>query len=76
MEEQQVSLDNSTRLLPRPFFVLATQNALDQAGTYPCRSRSWTASCSASAWAIRIWIPNWSFWAAARLPAGRFCPRP
>ncbi|UTF50807.1 MoxR family ATPase [Desulfomicrobium sp. ZS1] len=35
MEEQQVSLDNSTRLLPRPFFVLATQNALDQAGTYP-----------------------------------------
>jgi MoxR-like ATPase len=35
MEEQQVSLDASTRLLPRPFFVLATQNALDQAGTYP-----------------------------------------
>lgn len=35
MEEQQVSLDNSTRPLPRPFFVLATQNALDQAGTYP-----------------------------------------
>lgn len=35
MEEQQVSLDNSTRMLPRPFFVLATQNALDQAGTYP-----------------------------------------
>ena len=24
-----------TRPLPRPFFVLATQNALDQAGTYP-----------------------------------------
>lgn len=35
MEEQQVSLDSSTRLLPQPFFVLATQNALDQAGTYP-----------------------------------------
>lgn len=35
MEEQQVSLDANTRLLPRPFFVLATQNALDQAGTYP-----------------------------------------
>lgn len=35
MEEQQVSLDLATRPLPRPFFVLATQNALDQAGTYP-----------------------------------------
>lgn len=35
MEEQQVSLDSSTRPLPLPFFVLATQNALDQAGTYP-----------------------------------------
>ncbi|NCD26162.1 MAG: MoxR family ATPase [Deltaproteobacteria bacterium] len=35
MEEQQVSLDRATRPLPRPFFVLATQNALDQAGTYP-----------------------------------------
>lgn len=35
MEERQVSLDSETRPLPRPFFVLATQNALDQAGTYP-----------------------------------------
>lgn len=35
MEERQVSLDNETRPLPDPFFVLATQNALDQAGTYP-----------------------------------------
>ncbi|NLW81493.1 MAG: AAA domain-containing protein [Desulfovibrionales bacterium] len=35
MEERQVSQDNTTRLLPQPFFVLATQNALDQAGTYP-----------------------------------------
>lgn len=35
MEERQVSLDAETRILPRPFFVLATQNALDQAGTYP-----------------------------------------
>jgi MoxR-like ATPase len=35
MEERQVSLDQQTRPLPRPFFVLATQNALDQAGTYP-----------------------------------------
>lgn len=35
MEERQVSLDAVTRPVPQPFFVLATQNALDQAGTYP-----------------------------------------
>lgn len=35
MEERQVSLDNETRPLPDPFFVLATQNAVDQAGTHP-----------------------------------------
>lgn len=35
MEEQQVSLDNETRKLPSPFFVIATQNPSDQLGTYP-----------------------------------------
>ena len=35
MEEQQVSVDNLTRALPRPFFVIATQNPSDQLGTYP-----------------------------------------
>jgi MoxR-like ATPase len=35
MEEQQVSVENETRLLPRPFFVIATQNPSDQLGTYP-----------------------------------------
>ena len=35
MEEQQVSLDGTTHALPAPFFVVATQNPLDQAGTYP-----------------------------------------
>ncbi len=35
MEEQQVSVDNETRPLPRPFFVIATQNPSDQLGTYP-----------------------------------------
>ncbi len=34
MEEQQVSVENQTRLLPRPFFVIATQNPSDQLGTY------------------------------------------
>jgi MoxR-like ATPase len=35
MEEQQVSIDGKTFPLPAPFFVIATQNPLHQAGTYP-----------------------------------------
>ncbi len=35
MEEQQVTVDNETRPLPSPFFVIATQNPSDQLGTYP-----------------------------------------
>jgi len=35
MEEQQVSVENETRKLPHPFFVIATQNPSDQLGTYP-----------------------------------------
>jgi MoxR-like ATPase len=35
MEEHQVSVENDTRPLPQPFFVIATQNPSDQIGTYP-----------------------------------------
>ena len=35
MSEGQVSVDGVTHALPRPFAVLATQNPLDQSGTYP-----------------------------------------
>ncbi len=35
MEEQQVSIDGETHQLPQPFFVIATQNPLFHAGTYP-----------------------------------------
>ena len=35
MEEQQVSVDGTTRRLPNPFFVVATQNPADQIGTFP-----------------------------------------
>ncbi|MGB2248116.1 MAG: AAA family ATPase [Alcanivorax sediminis] len=34
MEERQVTLDGATRPLPKPFFVVATQNPSDQAGTF------------------------------------------
>ena len=34
MEERQVTVDGSTRTLPRPFLVIATQNPVEQEGTY------------------------------------------
>jgi MoxR-like ATPase len=34
MEEKQVTIEGETRALPQPFFVIATQNPMDQAGTY------------------------------------------
>jgi len=35
MQERQVSAGGKIHALPRPFFVLATQNPLEQEGTYP-----------------------------------------
>jgi MoxR-like ATPase len=35
MEERQVSQDGQTRKLPEPFFVIATQNPVEQIGAYP-----------------------------------------
>ena len=35
MQEKQVTLGGETRQLPSPFLVMATQNPLDQEGTYP-----------------------------------------
>ena len=34
MEEKQVTIEGATRVLPTPFFVIATQNPHDQSGTY------------------------------------------
>ncbi len=35
MEERQVSLDGATHALPHPFFLVATQNPIELAGTFP-----------------------------------------
>jgi MoxR-like ATPase len=35
MEERQVTADGVARLVPRPFFVIATQNPRDSQGTFP-----------------------------------------
>ena len=35
MQERQVTIGEETHMLPRPFLVLATQNPVEQEGTYP-----------------------------------------
>jgi len=35
MEEFQVTVDGATRVLERPFFVMATENPIEYRGTYP-----------------------------------------
>jgi len=35
MQERQVTIGDTTYPLPRPFFVMATQNPIEQEGTYP-----------------------------------------
>lgn len=35
MEERQVTVEGNTRSLEKPFFVIATQNPIEQSGTFP-----------------------------------------
>ena len=35
MEERQITVEGTTRKLDQPFFVIGTQNPLDQSGTFP-----------------------------------------
>jgi MoxR-like ATPase len=35
MQERQMTIDGETRLLPRPFLVMATQNPIELEGTFP-----------------------------------------
>ena len=35
MEEHQVTVDGESRLVPQPFFVIATQNPIEYQGTFP-----------------------------------------
>lgn len=35
MEELQITVDGTTRILPRPFLVIATQNNIEHGSTYP-----------------------------------------
>ncbi len=46
MQERQVTVGRQKHLLGDPFFVLATQNPIEQEGTYPLPEANRTASCS------------------------------
>jgi MoxR-like ATPase len=59
MQEKAVTAAGKTMKLPDPFFVLATQNPIEQEGTYPLRKRSWTVSCSTFGWIIPAMRRNW-----------------
>jgi MoxR-like ATPase len=48
MQERSVTLDGVRHDLGDRFTVVATQNPIEQQGTYPCPRRSWTGSCSST----------------------------
>ena len=52
MQELAVTHDGLNYPLPRPFVTFATENPIEQEGTYPLPWRSSTASCSKSSSAI------------------------
>ena len=54
MQERQVTLDGEPRALPSPFFVLATQNPIEQEGTY----RLPEAQLDRFLFRVRIGYPN------------------
>ncbi len=51
MQERTVSVGDTTRDLPSPFFVMATQNPIEMEGTYTPLKRSLTGSSS------KCWCP-------------------
>ncbi len=46
MNERMVTIDGGDHSLGSEFIVVATQNPIEQQGTYRCPRRSWTGSCS------------------------------
>jgi MoxR-like ATPase len=62
MQEHSVTVGGTIHRLEEPFFVMATQNPIEQEGTIPCPRRSSTASsssCSSTTRGGRRWRPFW-----------------
>ena len=62
MQERQISSGTETYDLPSPFFVIATQNPIEQEGTYPCPRRNSTASCLTSGSITPPWKRSRKSW--------------
>jgi len=60
MQEHRVTAAGETMTLPSPFFVLATQNPIEQEGTYPLPEAQLDRSCSTFASATRRRTTNWA----------------
>ena len=58
MQEHHVTVAGARHDLPAPFHVLATQNPIEQEGTYPLPEAQLDASCCKSMWTIRTGTPN------------------
>lgn len=54
MQEQQVTVSSKTHALPEPFFVMATQNPLEQEGTYPLPE----AQLDRFLFKVLVWYPT------------------
>ena len=63
MQERQVTVGQETYNLPEPFFVIATQNPIEQEGTYPLPEAQLDRFMFKSA----SIIPNWKMSAHSRL---------
>nr|WP_243663762.1 AAA family ATPase [Rhodothermus marinus] len=70
MQEQHVTASGQTFPLEPPFFVLATQNPIEQEGTIPCPKPSSTASCSTCGSTTPLLRKRWR-WCAIRPQARR-----
>ena len=66
MQERQVTSGGNRHALPDPFFVLATQNPIEQEGTYPLPERSSTGFSSRSSSVIPPATKSGRFIAARR----------
>ncbi len=63
MQERQVTIGDTTYPLPFPFFVMATQNPIEQKAPIPCRSSvdRFLFKCASS---IPVWKRNAALWTA------------
>lgn len=73
MQERQVTLEGEALPIGQPFMVLATQNPIEQEGTYPCPKPNLIVSCSRCAWITPMPSKNWRWCAKSLARPGQTC---